>query len=225
MTKLNGIKACAFDAYGTLFDIHAPSKRVASELGDQAQAISDLWRAKQLQYTWLRSLMKAHADFWQVTGDALDFALGAHGIEDPELRERLMGLYLELDAYDDAVDALRNLKNAGMSTALLSNGSPAMLDAAVKASGLGEFLDHAISVEEAGIYKPDAAVYSLAVQHLGHAAEEICFVSANGWDACGAAHFGLQVVHLNRFAQPAERLPGAPKAVIGSLAALPDLLS
>jgi len=224
MNSLKGIKACAFDAYGTLFDIHAPTTRVASELGDQAQAISDLWRAKQLQYTWLRSLMKVHADFWQVTGDALDYAFGAHGIENPDLRESLMQLYLGLDAYDDAAETLRRLKDAGLTTALLSNGSPAMLDAAVSAAGLGQFLDHVISVEAVGIYKPDAGVYHLAVDRMGHGPEDICFTSANGWDVCGGAHYGLQVVHLNRFAQPAEHLPGTPKAVIESLAALPDLL-
>jgi len=208
-----------------LFDVHAPTAKIADELGDNAQAISDLWRAKQLQYTWLRSLMRAHADFWQVTGDALDYALSAHGIDSPALRQRLMELYLVLDAYGGVADTLARLKSAGMMTALLSNGSPAMLEAAVTHAGLTDLLDHVISVEAVGIYKPAAAVYRLAPERLGLAPDRVCFVSANAWDVCGAAHFGLQVVHLNRFAQPAERLPGAPKAVIASLEELTDLVA
>ena len=225
MASLSGIKACAFDAYGTLFDVHAPVSQIAGELGEDARAISDLWRAKQLQYTWLRSLMKAHADFWQVTGDALDYALADHGIERPELRARLMDLYLNLAAYPDASSTLRALKDAGYETALLSNGSPAMLDAAVAHAGLGDVLDGVFSVEDVGIYKPDASVYAMAPDKMGCAADEICFVSANAWDVCGAAHFGFQVVHLNRFNQPAERLPGNPKAAIKSLDELPRLLA
>ena len=141
VASLTGIKACAFDAYGTLFDIHAPAAKIARELGDDAQEISNLWRAKQLQYTWLRSLMKAHADFWQVTGDALDYALAAHSIDRPDLRDRLMQLYRNLDACGDAASTLKQLKDAGFATALLSNGSPAMLEAAVTHAKLTGLLD------------------------------------------------------------------------------------
>lgn len=225
MACLKGLKACVFDAYGTLFDIHSPTALIADELGGNAQAISELWRVKQLQYTWLRSLMRTHADFWQVTGDALDFALGAHNVESSDLRERLMELYLTLDVYPDATAALESLKEAGLATAILSNGSPTMLDAAVSHAGIAGLLDQVISIEEAGIFKPDPTVYQLALDRTGLDWDEICFVSANAWDVCGAAHFGLQVVHLNRFGQVEERLPGSPKAEIKSLTELESILT
>jgi 2-haloacid dehalogenase len=221
---LRDIQACVFDAYGTLFDVHSPAARIAGELGDKAKSLSDLWRQKQLQYTWLRSLMHAHADFWQVTGEALDFALAAHRIDDRALREKLMQLYLRLDAYDDALETLRTLRAGGFATAILSNGSPSMLRAAVENSGLAPHVDPVLSIEEAGIYKPDPAVYRLACDRLRIEPGAVCFVSANAWDAAGAAHFGFQVVHLNRFGQPREGLPGVPKAVVAGLADLPPLL-
>ena len=222
---LGGIAACVFDAYGTLFDVHAPVARVAARIGPDAEALSRLWRAKQLEYTWLRSLMRAHADFWQVTGEALDYALSAHGIEDGALRAELMDLYLRLDAYPDALETLRQLKARGLATAILSNGSPAMLEAAVASSGLSAHLDHLISVEEAGIFKPAPEVYELALRHTRLAAEAICFVSANTWDAQAAAHFGFQVARVDRFGLKDERIPGAPRMLIKSLAELPAALS
>ena len=224
MPTLDGIKACVFDAYGTLFDVHAPMAELADELGPQAQAISDLWRTKQLQYTWLRSLMRTHVDFWQVTGDALDYALDVHAIDNADLRQRLMQLYLTLKAYDDAAPMLQALKQAGLGSAILSNGSPKMLRAAIEHAGLGPLLDHTLSVEDVGVFKPDPAVYQQAPDRFEISAQEICFVSANAWDASGAAHFGMQVVHLNRFAQPGERLPGTIKQEIRSLADLPALV-
>ena len=224
MAELSNIKACVFDAYGTLFDVHAPTAKVADALGPAAQALSEMWRLKQLQYTWLRSLMGEYVTFWQVTGEALDYALAAHGIEDAALRKRLMDLYLTLDAYPDALDTLARLREAGFATAILSNGSPGMLDAAVGSSGLGAELDAVLSVEDVGIFKPDGRVYQLAVDRMGVARAEICFVSANAWDAAGAANFGFQVAHLNRFNQPPEGLPGRPKAILTTLAELPPLL-
>ena len=221
----SGIRACVFDAYGTLFDVHAPVASLAARIGGDADALSRLWRQKQLEYTWLRSLMRAHADFWQVTRDALDYALAAHAVDDPGLRDKLMNLYLRLDAYPDAVDALQQLKSAGYTTAILSNGSPAMLDAAVASAGLAGHLDHVISIEEAGIFKPDPRVYELAVRHCGVAANAICFVSANTWDAQAAAHFGFQVARVDRFGLKDERLPGAPKALVKSVTDLPSALA
>lgn len=224
MTEITNISACVFDAYGTLFDIHAPTARIAEELGGVAQPLSDLWRLKQLQYTWLRSLMGQHTDFWQITGDGLDYALDVHGIDDPEIRQRLMDLYEKLDAYPDAAATLKQLKDAGQKTAILSNGAPKMLDAAVQHSGLETLIGNAISIEDAGIYKPAPKVYQLVVDKLGVKRENICFVSANAWDVAGAASFGFQVVHLNRFSQPPERLPGKPKTIIASLSELPALI-
>lgn len=224
MSKIENVKACVFDAYGTLFDIHSPTAAISHELGDKAQPLSEMWRAKQLQYTWLRSLMDAYTDFWRVTGDGLDYALAAHDINDPDIRERLMDLYLTLDAYPDAVDTLKKLKDEGYATGILSNGSPDMLASAVKNSGLTPLLNEVMSVQDVGIFKPSARVYQLAVDRMGVSPREICFVSANAWDASGAADFGFQVAHLNRFGQPAEKLPGVPSAVMKSLSDLPTVL-
>jgi 2-haloacid dehalogenase len=218
------IGACVFDAYGTLFDVHSAVGRSGGALGVKAGPVSALWRQKQLEYTWLRSLMGAYADFWQLTGEGLDYALAANGIADAELRQRLMDLYLSLEAYPDVPDALDRLRSAGRKTAILSNGAPNMLQAAVETAGLGSRLDATLSVDELRTFKPDPRVYQLAVDRLGVEAARICFVSTNGWDAAGAAYFGFQVAWLNRFGQQPERLPGAPAAVIETLAELPDLL-
>jgi 2-haloacid dehalogenase len=224
MPDIQNVRACVFDAYGTLFDIHAPTAAIADELGEKAQSLSNMWRTKQLQYTWLRSLMGEYTDFWQVTGDGLDYALAAHDIDNPDIRQRLMDLYMTLDAYPDAVATLQQLKGAGYATGILSNGSPDMLAAAVNNSGLAPLLDEVMSVHDVGIYKPSPRVYQLAVDRMGVSPQEICFVSANAWDASGAANFGFQVAHLNRFGQPEEGLPGAPKAVMESLSDLPPVL-
>lgn len=218
------VTACVFDAYGTLFDVHSAVRRGGHGLGDKAGAVSELWRQKQLEYTWLRSLMGAHADFSQVTSDSLTFALAAFGVEDAALHENLMGLYLSLDAYEEAGATLDALKEAGLATAILSNGSPSMLEAAVRSAGLQDRLDAVLSVEDVGIYKPDARVYRLAVDRLGVSAEQICFLSSNGWDAKGAAHFGFKVAWINRFHRQHERLPGDFAAVIHRLDELPPLL-
>ena len=218
------IGACVFDAYGTLFDVHSAVGRSGGALGDKAEGVSTLWRQKQLEYTWLRSLMGAYVDFWQVTGDGLDYALAANEVDDAALRQRLMELYLSLDAYPDVKDALDRLRAGGKKTAILSNGAPAMLEAAVGSADLGTRLDATLSVDELRIFKPDARVYQLAVERLGVEPGRIGFVSTNAWDACGAAHFGFNVAWLNRFGQKPERLPGTPAAVISSLAELPGLL-
>ena len=224
MARFATIKVRLFDAYGTLFDVHSPVGRVAESLGDKAQGVSRAWRDKQLRYTWLRSLMRAHADFWQVTGEALDYALDLHGIEDDTVHDKLMQAYLTLDAYPDAAPALAKLKAAGLSTAILSNGSPRMLAAAIASAGIGDSLDAALSVEDVGVYKPDPRVYQMAVDRFAVGRQEICFVSANGWDASAAAHFGFEVAWLNRIGLDPERLPGKPGAVITGLDELPRLL-
>src|SRR6516162_3673347 len=174
---LPGIKACVFDAYGTLFDYASAAARCRDVLSDRLDDLNALWRDKQLQYTWLRAVQGRHADFWQVTGDALDFALQTLAIEQPGLRDRLMNLYLTLDAFPEVPDVLTRLKQAGLRTAILSNGSPNMLDAAVKAAGLKPLLDAVLSVEEVGVYKPHPKVYQLAVDRLGVPAAAIAFQS------------------------------------------------
>jgi 2-haloacid dehalogenase len=221
---LLGVNACVFDAYGTLFDFAAAAKGCRDVLGGGIDKLTALWREKQLQYTWLRALQGRHADFWQVTGDALDFALETLNIEKPGLRDRLMNLYLTLDAFPEVPDVLMRLKQAGLRTAILSNGSPRMLDAVVTAAGLDRLLDAVLSVEEVGVYKPHPKVYQLAVDRLGVPAAAIAFHSSNAWDAYAASAFGMQVVWCNRYGQRPERLPGAPDCTVKSLAELPELV-
>ena len=222
---LAGVRACVFDAYGTLFDVGSAAAACAdTALGDRTAALSALWREKQLQYTWLRAVQGRHADFWQVTGDALDFALEALAIGDPRLRERLMNLYLGLAAYAEVPEVLARLRAAGFGTAILSNGSPGMLGAAVGAAGISALVDTVLSVEEVGVYKPHPRVYQLAVDRLALTPDSICFVSANAWDAHAASAFGLRVVWCNRQRQRPERLPGRPEHEVASLAELPALV-
>jgi len=215
--RFAGIKACVFDAYGTLFDVHSAVGRHASRIGEQADAVSNLWRMKQLQYTWLRSLMGKHVDFWRLTGDALDFALEAHAIDDAKLRDDLMNAYMGLDAYPEVKDTLQKLKRAGLKTAILSNGSPAMLESAVDNAGIRDLIDDNLSVEDVGIYKPVPRVYQLAVDRLGVGRDQISFQSSNAWDAVGAATFGFHVAWINRFGQGRERLTADPEAEIRTL--------
>jgi 2-haloacid dehalogenase len=219
---LHGIKACMFDAYGTLFDVHGPVLRELGALGDRAAAFTAQWRDKQLQYTWLRSLMGVHADFWQVTSDALDHTMQLFAIADRPLHRRLMELYLSLAPFPDVASCLAELQRRGFRLAILSNGSPAMLDAAVRAAGFAGFFERVISVEEVGIYKPSRRVYRHAQAALNLATpQDVCFISANSWDAQAAASFGFQVIRIDRAGTPADRLPGVPALDLATLEALP----
>ena len=219
-----GDRACVFDAYGTLFDVHSAVARHTAEIGSAAPALSLLWRQKQLEYTWTRSLMRRHADFWTVTGEALDVAMRAHKVDDAALREKLMQAYLALDAYPEVRDVLSRLKAMGVRTGILSNGSPSMLEAGVRSAGLKELLDGVWSIESAGIYKPDPLVYQLAVDGLGLAKDRIWFQSSNVWDAAAAGSFGFRVVWCNRTRQPMEYGWAFNPTEVESLASLPDLL-
>jgi 2-haloacid dehalogenase len=223
--KLEGIQACVFDAYGTLFNVAAPVEKLAGTIGEKAGEVAKLWRQKQLEYTWLRSLMGTHADFWTVTRDALDYVLEAQDIAEPGLADELMTLYLKLDAYAEVAAAIQALRAKGKRCAILSNGSPSMLDAAVRHAGLEKLFEHVLSVEDVGIYKPSRRVYRLAMHKLGiHDAPSICFISANAWDAQAAAQFGYQVVKVARHPGFNDRIPGKPAAVIDSLSKLVDLV-
>jgi 2-haloacid dehalogenase len=230
MTVRNGVPAmdhlaCVFDAYGTLFDVHSAVGRHAAALGASADAFSRLWRAKQLEYSWLRSLMLAHADFWEVTRDALEFAAEAFGLSDEAIKRSMLESYLTLDAYDDVRATLAALQQRGIRCAILSNGSPEMLEAAVRSAALSGLFECVLSVEDAGIYQPAPAVYRLAAERLGLEAEDVWFVSSNAWDAAGAARFGFRVAWINRFKQQPERLPFGPHVEVQSLADLPELLT
>src|SRR5690348_1941519 len=223
-TELSAIDACVFDAYGTLFDVGSAAKRCADVLGAKADALAAQWRTSQLQYTWLRSLMGRHVDFWQITNDALDFAMDALAIGDTAIKKQLMDLYLELSAYPDAAVALAALRRARRPAAILSNGTPKMLAAAVKSAGLGALVDPILSVEEVGVYKPHPRVYQLAVDRLGIKPDRIGFVSSNGWDVAGASAFGFKAIWVNRAGAKTERLLAKPIAQITRLDELPALL-
>ena len=223
-TNFVNIKACVFDAYGTLFDIHSPAEKLICELGEKAQLLSEIWRQKQLQYTWLRSLMGKHANFWQITGDALDFALQSTEIKKPTLRAKLMELYLQLDVYPEVPKTLKTLKDGGMKTAILSNGEPSMLISAAKNAGIYELLDAILSAEEVGVFKPHPDVYQIALDKFKIPAEQVSFQSSNGWDAHGASLCSFSVAWVNRFNQPPEILPAPPCAELNSLSELPALI-
>jgi 2-haloacid dehalogenase len=224
------IRLCVFDAYGTLFDVAAAARAAAAEpgAGDWAPrwpSLSAHWRRKQLEYTWLRAVSGAHVDFWQVTQDALDWALEAEGLDDPALRQRLLDLYHELSAFPEVPAVLAALKGQGLQLAILSNGAPAMLDAAARSAGITLLLDGILSVEDVGVFKPHRSVYELVGARFGHAPAEVAFVSSNGWDACAAAAFGFHAIWVNRDGAPMDRLFGRPAHVLRDLDALPALLA
>jgi 2-haloacid dehalogenase len=221
---LIGINACVFDAYGTLFDFASAARNCREVPADKMGALTSLWRDKQLQYTWLRAVQRRHADFWQVTSDALDYALETLGLDQTALHERLMRLYLELEPFPEVPGVLERLQRGGMRMGILSNGSPKMLEAVMKSSKLGRYFDAVLSVEEVGVFKPHPSVYELAVDRLDLTAAAIAFQSSNSWDAYAASAFGMKVVWCNRYGQRRERLPGAPDREIKTLAELPALV-
>lgn len=223
-STFSGIKACVFDAYGTLFDVNSAVAKHKDAVGPNYGEISVGWRTRQLQYTWLRSLMRQHVDFWQVTGDALKVTLQEHHRYDETLYQDLMQAYTELSAFGEVPDVLALLKHAGFSTAILTNGSPAMISSAVDHAGINHSIDYQLSVETVGIFKPDRRVYQLAVDTLNLQPSEIAFMSSNAWDAAGAADFGFVVAWVNRYSQPSEALPGVPAAELSDLTGLPGLL-
>jgi 2-haloacid dehalogenase len=222
---LHGIGACVFDAYGTILDFASAAARCRDVLGEETARLTALWRDKQLQYTWLRAAQGRHADFWQVTGEALDFALDTLGRDDAGLRDRLMQLYLALEPFPEVPAMLRELRSAGFATAILSNGTPEMLAAAIDNAGLAGLFDHVLSVEMVGVFKPHPKVYQLACDRLGMAADRIAFLSSNGWDAHAAAAFGMRALWCNRSGQKRDRLPGSLEREIGSLAEVPALVA
>ncbi len=216
-----GLSVVAFDAYGTLFDVHSAARRLAPKLGDKGDRLSAIWRTKQLEYTWLRALMKRYVDFWRVTTDALDYAMAAVDLEDAALRDELLHLYENIEAYDEVPDVLDGLRARGLETAILSNGSPAMLEAAARHAGIDSRLDAILSVDPLATFKPDPPVYALPGDRFGVPTEAVAFCTANAWDAAGASTAGLTVYWVNRFGQPPERLP---QDIAGEVGALRDLL-
>jgi 2-haloacid dehalogenase len=222
--RMAGVRACVFDAYGTLFDVHSAVAGLRDRIGPKADDLSRLWRTKQLEYTWLRALMGRHADFWQVTRDALDHACARLGVDPAPIREPLTQAYLALDAYPEVGAMLERLRRGGIRLAILSNGTPEMLAAGAKGAGIDALLDAILSVEEVGIYKPHPKVYQLALDRLGVRAGEVAFMSSNAWDVHGAACFGLRPVWINRLGASRERLPEGPEHELRDLSGLPELI-
>ncbi|MEM9709259.1 MAG: haloacid dehalogenase type II [Pseudomonadota bacterium] len=222
------VTTCIFDAYGTLFDIAAAARQAAEEPGQEKLAeiwprLAADWRSKQLEYSWLRAVGDAYVSFWQVTQDGLDWAMENAGLDDAELRERLLALYWELDAYPEVPDCLAAIAAQNQRAAVLSNGSSDMLNAAVQSAGLEDLLIASLSVEDVGIFKPARAVYDMVGARFGTDPRDVLFVSANGWDAAGAAAYGFHTVWVNRTGAPIDRLPGRPDHEVKDLTSVAAL--
>lgn len=215
-----GVKVVVFDAYGTLFDVHAAVARHASAIGPDARALSELWRARQLEYTWVRSLYGGWRDFWQLTREALDFALARHPSVDPAMAEKLLGAYRMLDAYAEVPAVLAALRSRGLSTAILSNGEQSMLADAVASAGIAGDLDAVLSVDAVRVFKTHPAAYALVGQRFGSEPAQVAFISSNRWDVAGATRFGFRAIWVNRTGAPDEYADQPPVATIKDLGGL-----
>ena len=223
------IKVCAFDAYGTLFDLSSAA-RIALEDHDKkaggniSQTVAENWRLKQLQYTWIRAITGEHADFWNVTCESLDWALEKSNLlNDGQLRNRLLDLYRELEVYPEVPRVLAELDKSPLPAVILSNGSPEMLQSAVDASGIGKYLEALLSVEDVGVFKPAPQVYEMVLKKFDCQPDEVLFVSSNGWDAAAAKGFGFLTVWANRANDPVDRFPWTPDFILSSLVKIPTL--
>ena len=221
---MNKIKACIFDAYGTLFDVNAACRELSMEVGGNWEKLASLWRLRQVEYTWLRNSMDEYIDFWQITSDALDYAMETLGIKNNELREQLLNLYLKLEAYPEVKVLLTKLKQRGLKTGILSNGSMKMLNSAVDNANIREYLDEILSVEECEIYKPSSKVYDLVKIKMQINKENVLFFSSNAWDMHAASNYGFKTIWVNRFNNKLERLPGKPIDIVNSLDKIDEII-
>lgn len=221
---MNKIEACIFDAYGTLFDVNAACRELSKEVGDNWEKLASLWRLRQVEYTWLRNSMDEYIDFWKITSDALDYAMETLGIENYELREELLNLYLKLEAYPEVNDLLKKLKQRGLKTGILSNGSMKMLNSAVNNANIREYLDEILSVEECEIYKPSSKVYDLVKIKMEIDKENVLFFSSNAWDMHAASNYGFKTIWVNRFKAKLEKLPGKPIDIVNSLDKIDEII-
>ena len=220
---------CIFDAYGTLFDVTSAARTVASEKEynhflNYSVKVSNTWRIKQLEYSWLRNIMHEYIDFWQITKDALDFALEENQIKNEKLRQRLLDVYWNLSAYPEAHDVLTTLKANNIQTGILSNGSNQMLNSAVVSANLKNYLDKIISIDGIEIYKPDPKVYQMVLDQFNCKIEEVLFISSNGWDIAGASKFGFTTLWVNRNLIPKDRLTFMPNKITNNLSTIPNIL-
>ena len=221
---MNNTKACIFDAYGTLFDVNAACRELSLDVGDKWQNLSNLWRLRQVEYTWLRNSMNEYVDFWEITSNALDYAMEVLNIKNIKLRDQLLELYLKLEAYPEVKKVLGKLKDKKFRTGILSNGSKKMLDSAVKNAKIENLLDVVISVEECKIYKPSSKVYDLVEIKTDIHKDKVTFFSSNAWDMHAAANYGFKTIWVNRFQGKLERLPGKPNAIVKSLDNIDQLI-
>ncbi len=214
--KIENIKACVFDAYGTLFDVNSAAQKCKNKIGAKWESFSNSWRTTQLEYTWLRSLMKKHKNFWEITEDSLDHAMETFKIK-KEMRNELLDLYKKLTPYPEVEECLKNLKTKKIKIAILSNGTPDLLKELVESNNIQNYFDDIFSIETVGIYKPDSKVYELPIKKYNCNAENICFLSSNTWDVSGGGVFGYNAVWVNRLNKIFDKLSYKPKFVINNL--------
>ena len=217
------IKAIIFDAYGTLFDVNSAAEKCKEKLGDKWEGFANYWRTTQLEYTWLRSLMRRHKDFWQITEDSLDKSMNFYNI-DNSMRSELLNLYKVLSPFTEVKDALQKLKQSNYKLAILSNGTPDLLNELVVSNQLKDIFDDIFSVEEVGIFKPDSKVYDLPINKYNIEKNEVLFLSANTWDVSGAGNYGYNTVWVNRNNNIFDKLDFEPNKQISNLSELLDLI-
>ena len=220
---MSKVKAVIFDAYGTLFDVNSAAEKCKNQIGDKWEGFANYWRTTQLEYTWLRSLMKRHKDFWKVTEDSLDKSMKAFNINQ-NMKEELLSLYKKLSTFPEVNDTLKQLKNKNLKLAILSNGSPDLLDELVNSNNLIEIFDDLFSIEEVEIYKPDSKVYEIPINKYKIKSEEIVFLSSNTWDVSGGGNYGYQSIWVNRNNNIFDNLDYKPKHEIKNLKQLLDII-
>ena len=220
---MKDIKAIVFDAYGTLFDVNSAAEKCKGKIGDKWEGFANFWRTTQLEYTWLRSLMKRHKDFWQVTEDSLDKSMKVFKI-DGSMKNELLNLYKVLSPYSEVKEVLKSLKAKEYKLAILSNGTPALLSELVKSNNLENIFDDVFSIEEVGIYKPDSKVYDMPVKKYQIRADKVAFLSANSWDVSGSGNYGYNAIWVNRNNNIFDNLDYTPKNEINNLTQLLDMV-
>ena len=220
---MKNIKAIIFDAYGTLFDVNSAAEKCKDKIGDKWEGFANYWRTTQLEYTWLRSLMKRHKDFWQVTEDSLDKSMKTYEI-DSSMRNELLNLYKILSPFKEVPEVLKSLKDKNLKLAVLSNGTPSLLNELVKSNNLENIFDNIFSIEEVGVYKPDSKVYDLPIKQYQIRTNEVAFLSANTWDVSGGGNYGYNSIWVNRSKNTFDNLDYVPKHQIKDLSKLLDIL-
>ena len=220
---MKNVKAIIFDAYGTLFDVNSAAEKCKDKIGDKWEGFANFWRTTQLEYTWLRSLMKRHKDFWQVTEDSLEKSMNAFKI-DKLMKNELLNLYKVLNTFPEVKDVLNKLKEKNYKLAILSNGTPALLNELVKSNNLDNIFDDIFSIEEVGIYKPDAKVYDMPIKKYKIQKEEVVFLSANTWDISGGGNYGYSSIWVNRNNSIFDNLDYKPKEEVKNLNQLLDIV-